>query len=58
MCYEVRFFRSWAKQNEQKSTEIKSEAEPTRQKIVPTHPPVGSEISQRKERRRATEEVI
>jgi len=58
MCYEIRPFRSWAKRNEHKSTGVKSEAEHAREKTVPLYPPVGSESARRKERRRATEEVL
>ena len=58
MCYELRFFRSWAKRNELKSTEIKAEAQRTSEKVVPIHRPAGAESAQRKERKRATDEVI
>ena len=56
MCYEVRFFRSWAKRNAQKREEIPSEVERARPKVQPIRPAVELETARRK--KRELEEIV
>jgi hypothetical protein len=58
MCYEVRFFKSWAKQKAQKREEIKPEIERARPDVRTIRPPPEREITRRKESEREFEEII
>jgi len=55
MCYEQRFFKSWAKRTAQKREEIKPDIERARR---PIRPAPEREITRRKEVERELEEIV
>jgi hypothetical protein len=58
MCYEQRFFKSWAKQKAQKREEIKPEEVRARPDVQPIRPAPEREITRRKEVEREFEEIV
>jgi len=56
MCYENRFFRSWAKQKAQKREEIKPETGRAPPEVQPIRPAPEREVTRRKEVER--EEIV
>jgi hypothetical protein len=58
MCYEQRFFKSWARQKAQKREEIKPEEVRARPDVQPIRPAPEREITRRKEVERDFEEIV
>jgi hypothetical protein len=58
MCYEQRFFKSWAKRNAQKREEIKPDIERARPDVHTIRPAPEREITRRKEVERELEEIV
>jgi hypothetical protein len=58
MCYEQRFFESWAKQKAQKHEEIKLEEGRARPDVQPTRPAPEREITRHKEVEREFEAIV
>jgi hypothetical protein len=58
MCYEQRFFESWAKQKAQKREEIKPEEVRARPDVQPIRPAPERDITRRKEVEREFEEIV
>jgi hypothetical protein len=58
MCYEQRFFKSWAKQKAQQREEIKPETERARPDVQPIRPSPEREITRRREAERKFEEIV
>ena len=57
MCYEEKFFRSWAKQKAQKREAIKPEVR-ARPDVQPIRPAPEREITRRREVEREFEEIV
>jgi hypothetical protein len=58
MCYEQRFFKSWAKRNAQQREEIKPEEVRARADVQPIRPAPEREITRRKQVEREFEEIV
>jgi hypothetical protein len=58
MCYEKRFFRSWAKQKAQKREPIKPEIGRARPEVQPIRPVLEREVTRRREVEREFEEIV
>jgi hypothetical protein len=58
MCYEQRFFKSWAKQKAQKREEIKPEIERARPDVQAIRPAPERETTRRREVERELEEIV
>ena len=58
MCYQQRFFKSWAKQQAQKREEIKPEELRARPDVQPIRPAPEREITRRKQVERELEEIV
>jgi hypothetical protein len=58
MCYEQRFFKSWARQKAQKREEIKPEEVLDRPDVQPIRPAPEREITRGKEVERDFEEIV
>jgi hypothetical protein len=58
MCYENRFFKSWAKPKVQKREQMKAELERALQDVRPIHPASEREITRRREVARGLEEIV
>ena len=58
MCYEQRFFKSWAKQKAQKREEIKPEEVRARPDVQPIRPAPEREITRRKEVELQFEDIV
>jgi hypothetical protein len=58
MCYEQRFFKSWAKRTAQKREEIKPDIERARPDVHPIRPVLEREATRRKEVARELEEIV
>ena len=58
MCYEQRFFKSWAKQKAQKREEIKPDVNRARPNVSPIRPAPEHGIARRKEVEREFEEIV
>lgn len=57
MCYEQRFFKSWAKRKTQQREEVAREAQSARSDSQPIRPPPAPELTHRKKVRRELEEI-
>jgi hypothetical protein len=58
MCYEQRFFKSWAKRNAQKREAITPETERARRDVHAIRPAPEREITRRIEVERKFEEIV
>ncbi|MDB6043130.1 MAG: hypothetical protein JWM63_1681 [Gammaproteobacteria bacterium] len=58
MCYDQRFFKSWARQKAEKREEIKPEEVRARPDVQPIRPAPEREITRRKEVERDFEEIV
>jgi hypothetical protein len=58
MCYENRFFKSWAKPKVQQREQMKPESERALQDVRPIHPASEREITRPREVARGVEEIV
>ena len=58
MCYEQRFFKSWAKQKARQQAQIKPETDRARPDVQPIHTVPQRETKPRKEVEREFEEIV
>jgi hypothetical protein len=58
MCYEQRFFKSWAKQKAQKREEVKPDVKRARPDVSPIRPTSEHGVARRKEVEREFEEIV
>lgn len=58
MCYEQRFFKSWAKQKAQQREQIQPEVKRARPDVHPSGPAPEREMRRRKEVEREFEEIV
>jgi hypothetical protein len=58
MCYEARFFKSWAKQKAPTRAKIEAETERVRSSVRPIRPAPEREITRREEVERELDKVV